>query len=673
LSDNRMGIMSRNRILMTTALPYANASIHLGHIFEHVQADIWCRFQKMKGNECVFVCADDTHGTPVMISAQNRGITPEKLIEDIQKEHFADLTGFEVEYDNYYTTHSQESTELAQSFFKAMKAEGYISEKKIEQAYCEHDKMFLPDRFVKGTCPNCGAEDQYGDNCEVCAATYTPDEVKDPFCVLCKNKPISKESLHLFFELNHFKDFLQNWIGGHTQKEVTNKMMEWFEEDLRSWDISRDAPYFGIPIPGYEGKYFYVWLDAPIGYISATKNWADKNNKNFLDYWKNEDCEIHHFIGKDITYFHTLFWPAMLKAADYNTPEFVHVHGFINVNGEKMSKSKGTFINARTYLNHADPMYLRYYYASKTSPTSDDIDLNMDDFVGRVNAELIGKITNLASRGVQMLHKKLDGKTSVMDPDGEKVFNISIAAQDRISEYFDQREFSKAMQEIRSIAEDANKYFDEKAPWKTIKEQPEETRKVLTSVINIYKNILIYLKPVLPEYSKKAEQILNLGSLSWSDLEKTLVEHPINEYVHLATRIDPDQVNKMIEEEKKNAPTKPDTKISKGLPLIEFDDFMKVDLKTAKVIECNEVEGADKLLQITADVGDGETKNIFAGIKSSYSPDQLLGKTVVIVNNLKPRKMKFGTSEAMILAVDTGNGLSIVEPEKQAKPGVRVK
>jgi methionyl-tRNA synthetase len=665
---------TQRKILITAALPYANGEIHLGHLLEYTQADIWNRFQKLRGHDSHYFCADDTHGTPIMISARKKGVSPEDFILEMHAKHAQDFADFEIEFDNFYTTHSEENKELSAFIFQKMKEQNHIEVKTIEQAYCQHDKMFLPDRFVQGTCPKCKAENQYGDACEQCSATYQPAELVNAKCTLCGNKPITKDSEHIFFKLNDHKSFLSSWVSEHTQKEVSNKMMEWFEEDLRNWDISRDAPYFGFEIPGHPGKYFYVWLDAPIGYIASSKNWAIKNGRNYEEFWKSEDAEIYHFIGKDITYFHTLFWPAMLKTAGFNLPKRIQVHGFVKVNGEKMSKSKGTFINARTYLNHADPMYLRYYYASKLSSNADDIDLNLNDFVHRVNSELIGKITNLASRGAQMLTKKLDSIVVEMDSDGAALFEKVKQRSSEIAHHYESFEYSKALKLVRDLAEEANKYFDEKQPWKTIKEDPNETKKVLSSILYIFRALTIYLKPVLPKYAHKVEVLYNEpAELNWSSLQDSLLGRKLNSYKHLAQRLDMKNIDKIIEEEKSKMNTT-EAGSEQEHEYITIDDLMKVELKTGKVVECIEVEGADKLLQLQVDLGEQKNRNIIAGIKSSYTPSELINKTVIVVANLKPRKMKFGTSEGMILAVKNDKGeLAVLSPDKEVAAGVRAK
>ncbi len=534
------------KILVTSALPYANGDIHIGHLVEYLQTDFWVRFQKMKGNECHYMCADDTHGTPVMISARKQGITPEELIEENHEKHIEDFAEFEIEFDNYYSTNSPENKVFSEEIYSHMVDNGHIESKFITQYYCEKDKMFLPDRFVTGTCPRCSAEDQYGDSCDKCGATYSSAETLNPRCTICKSKPVEKESEHLFFKLNHFKDFLKGWVKGHTSKEVANKLDEWLKEDLRDWDISRDAPYFGFPIPGKEGKYFYVWVDAPIGYMSATQNWCQANNRNFDEFWREGDSRLVHFIGKDIVYFHTLFWPAMLHNAGYKTPDDVFVHGFLTVNGEKMSKSKGTFINARTFLDHLDPLFLRYYYGCKLSSSMDDIDLSFEDFANRVNSEFIGKITNLASRGVQMLNK-VDSMLGTVPDDGKGLIEETQRKAETIADLYEGRDFGKALVEIRNLADAANRYFDERKPWEVIKADVEAGREILTTVINIFRLLTIYLKPILPSYARKVELLFNEGPYTWESRKVVLENHKMNKFEHLAKRVDKKKIDKMIE------------------------------------------------------------------------------------------------------------------------------
>lgn len=539
------------RIIATSALPYANGSIHLGHLVEYTQTDFWIRFQKMRGHQALYICADDTHGAPIMIRARSEGITPEELIARSHKEHLEDFQDFQIRFDQFHSTHSEENERLSHRIFKEMEANGHIQVKNVEQSYCEHDKMFLPDRFVVGICPNCASPDQYGDSCDKCGATYHPTDLKEPRCSLCSNPPIRKKSEHLFFRLNDFKDFLKQWVPSHTQKEVSNKLKEWFDDDLRDWDISRDAPYFGFEIPGYPGKYFYVWVDAPIGYLSSTYKWCKENNQDFDQFWNSHNTEIYHFIGKDIVYFHALFWPAMLKTAKIKTPTKIFVHGFLTVNGEKMSKSKGTFISARNYLKFLDPTHLRYYYACKLNGIG-DIDLSFEDFSNRVNSDLIGKITNLGSRGVQMINKKLDGKTSQPTDRGLELIQWAQSRSSEIAELYENLNFAKAMIEVREIADKTNQYFDELAPWKLIKEDEETTRQILTDILAIFTIMTIYLKPIMPDYAGKVEKLFGFPELLWDDINLVRIENQIynaslNPFEHLSQRVDFKKIDELVE------------------------------------------------------------------------------------------------------------------------------
>ena len=544
----------QRRIIATSALPYANGAIHIGHLVEYIQTDFWVRFQKMRGHQALYICADDTHGTPVMIRARKEGITPEALIEKSQGEHERDFSKFQIHFDNYYSTHSPENEKMAGRIFKAMEDNGHINVKDVEQSYCEHDKMFLPDRFVVGTCPNCGAEDQYGDSCDKCGATYSPTDLKNPKCSICSNPPVKKSSEHLFFKLNDFKDYLREWVPQHTQSEVANKLKEWLDDELRDWDISRDAPYFGFEIPGHPNKFFYVWVDAPIGYLSSTQKWCEKNNIDFDEFWNDEKSEIYHFIGKDIVYFHTLFWPAMLKTAGIKTPEKVFVHGFLTVNGEKMSKSKGTFISAEKFEEFLDPTHLRYYYACKLNGIG-DIDLSFDDFSSRVNSDLIGKITNLGSRGAQMINKKFDGMTSEPTKEGQEIIEWAYNKSEIIAKLYEELNFAKAMVEIREIADKTNQYFDEKAPWKLIKEDPETTKAILTDILGVFLIMTIYLKPIMPEYAQEVEKLFGLEDLKWDDLNEFKVGQKIynsklNAFKHLSQRVDAKKIDELVEASK---------------------------------------------------------------------------------------------------------------------------
>lgn len=539
------------RIVVTAALPYANGQIHIGHLVEYLQVDFWSRFQKMRGHECVYICADDTHGTPIMVRARQEKRSPEALIAQSSEEHQKDFADFLIKFDHYGSTNSEENKELVSEVFLTVKEKGHIQSKMIEQLYCEHDKMFLPDRFVKGTCPKCHSADQYGDSCDKCSSTYSPSELKEAKCSLCGNKPIIKSSEHLLFQLQHFQSFLKEWVPQHTQVEVSRKMSEWLDQDLREWDISRDEPYFGFKIPGYDNKYFYVWLDAPIGYISSSWQWCKLKGKKLEDYWQNKKSEIFHCIGKDIVYFHTLFWPALLSESRFNTPTAVWVHGMLTVNGEKMSKSKGTFISARAYLNHLSPEHLRYYYSCKISSTVDDMDLNMEDFTQRVNSDLIGKITNLGSRGAQLLSKKMDGTLCTPSAEGMALIRQAQTQSESIAAHYEVRDFSKAINEIRAIADMANKYFDEKAPWKSIESNPKEAKEVISTILNIFRILTIYLKPILPEYARKVEKLFGESTYSWYHVAQVLETQRLNDYEHLSTRVDPLKVKAVLEETKK--------------------------------------------------------------------------------------------------------------------------
>ncbi|WP_347359673.1 methionine--tRNA ligase [Bdellovibrio sp.] len=683
----------KRKILITCALPYANGYIHLGHLVEYLQADFWARFQNMRGNECVFICADDTHGTPIMVKAREMKITPEALIAQSYKEHTQDFADFQVQFSHFGSTNSEENRLLCEFFYKKMQEGNHTRTQTIQQLYCNHDKMFLPDRFVKGTCPKCGAKEQYGDSCDVCGSTYSPSDMKEVHCSMCGNTPVLKDSDSIFFKLNDFKAYLEEWIPKHCSSEISKKMLEWFNEDLKDLDISRDEPYFGFAIPGTNNKkFFYVWVDAPMGYMSTTEQWAKNQGKTLKDIWQDPSREIYHFIGKDIARFHTIFWPAFLKAAEFRSPNQVFVHGHLMVNGEKMSKSKGTFIAARTYLNHLNPEYLRYYYSTKLNSSVDDIDLNLEDFTGRVNSELVGKITNLGSRGGQMLKKKMDGVMSVPDAEGKKLIEHAQKTGESIAAHYEARDFAKALTEIRGLADDANKYFDEKAPWKTIDTDPAGTKEVITTTLNMFRLLAIYLKPVLPYYSDKVAKLLNESSYQWSDLNKVLTNCPINDYEHLATRIEADKVKAMIEEGKKineelqaakkaastaapKAAAPAATAAAEARPAeIEFADFDKVDLRIGQIIEAEEIKEADKLLRLKVDIGEGQIRQIISGIKAAYKAEQMVGRKVLVCVNLKPRKMKFGMSEGMILAAGTGGSdLFVLSADEGAQVGQRVK
>ncbi|WP_064606680.1 methionine--tRNA ligase [Photobacterium sp. J15] len=674
------------KILVTCALPYANGSIHLGHMLEHVQADIWVRYQRLRGNEVHFICADDAHGTPIMLKAQQMGMEPEQMIAEVSKEHQADFAGFDISFDNYHSTHSDENRELASFVYTQLKEKGYITNRTISQLFDPEKEMFLPDRFVKGTCPKCKAEDQYGDNCDSCGETYSPTDLIDPKSAVSGATPVMKDSEHFFFDLPQFEGMLKDWTkSGALQDETANKMQEWFESGLQQWDISRDAPYFGFEIPGETGKYFYVWLDAPIGYMGSFKNLCDKRDDlNFDEFWnKDSSTELYHFIGKDIVYFHSLFWPAMLDGAGLRKPNNVFVHGYVTVNGAKMSKSKGTFIKAGTYLKHLDPECLRYYYAAKLNNRIDDLDLNLEDFTQRVNSDVVNKIVNLASRNAGFISKRFEGKLAENFAEPELYAEFAAAA-DRIAELYENREYSRAIREITALADKANQYVDEKAPWVVAKEEgkDQELQEICSVGINLFRVLMTYLKPVMPQLAERTEGFLN-ETLTWEGIAQPLTGHEITKFKALFNRIDPKHVEAMIETSKEDAaaekaaaeqaakPTGPlvDEPIAEE---IEFDDFAKVDLRIAKIVSCEEVPKANKLLKLQLDLG-GETRQVFAGIKSAYKPEDLIGKHTVMVANLKPRKMKFGMSEGMVLAAGPGGkDLWILEPHEGAQPGMRV-
>ena len=674
--------MSKQRkILVTSALPYANGPIHLGHLVEYIQTDIWVRFQKQRGNTCTYVCADDAHGTPIMLKADQMGISPQQLIDKVSEEHQRDFSGFLVNFDNYYSTHSEENREFASLIYTRLRDGGHIAKRTITQAYDPEKQMFLPDRFIKGECPKCSAADQYGDSCEVCGATYSPTELKNAYSAVSGAKPVEKESEHYFFKLEDFEEFLKEWVDTHVQAQMKHKLNEWFESGLQQWDISRDAPYWGFEIPDAPGKYFYVWLDAPIGYMASFKNWADKNGVDFNDYWaKDSDAELYHFIGKDIAYFHTLFWPAELHGAGFRTPTGVFCHGFLTVNGQKMSKSRGTFIMAETYLKHLKPEYLRYYFAAKLGSGIDDIDLSLDDFRLRVNADLVNKVVNIASRCAGFLTKKFDGQLAdeLAEP---ALYADAVAAGASIADAYEKREYARAMREIMALADKANQYIDSAEPWVLAKQEGKEAevQACCSMGINLFRIILNYLAPVLPEVAKRGAEFLNIEDQSWDAVATPLRNHKINKFKPLMQRVEPEQIEAVIEDSKQNlqaaAPAAPAKKpsIEPIADEITFDDFAKVDLRVVRIAKAEHVEGADKLLRLTLDLGDGE-RNVFAGIKSAYAPEDLEGKLTVMVANLAPRKMKFGMSEGMVLAAGPGGKeLWILEPHSGAQPGMRIR
>ncbi len=693
--------MSR-KILVTSALPYANGAIHLGHLVEYIQTDIWVRFQKMSGNECWYVCADDTHGTPIMLRAEKEGITPEQLIARVHGEHSRDFAGFLVGFDNYYSTHSPETRDCANDIYGKLKAAGLIEVRSIEQYYDPVKQMFLPDRFIKGECPKCHAKDQYGDNCEVCGAAYAPTDLIEPFSAVSGAKPELRHSDHYFFKLSdpRCEAFLREYTSsGVLQAEAANKMQEWLgapgDNKLSDWDISRDAPYFGFEIPDAPGKYFYVWLDAPIGYMGSFRNLCAQKGLDFDEFFKKDSStELYHFIGKDILYFHALFWPAELQHAGYRTPTKIFAHGFLTVDGAKMSKSRGTFITAESFLNSGmNPEWLRYYFAAKLSNTMEDIDLSFDDFVARVNSDLVGKYVNIASRAAGFIAKRFNGQLAPADDSLPAIRAIRDAAP-RVAELFEAREFSKAIREIMALTDGANQYVDSVKPWELAKQEGKdsELHAACSNALNLFRLLTVLLKPVLPATAAKVEAFMNLAPLTWGDAGTLLAGgHAINAYSHLTTRVDAKQIEALIEANKQSlapaaaeAPAKPAAKAAekKEVPastdgLCNIDDFMKVDLRIAKIVNAEHVDGADKLVRLTLDIGEEKTRNVFAGIKAAYDPAQLVGRLTVMVANLAPRKMKFGLSEGMVLAASDLDGktpgLYLLSPDSGAQPGMRVK
>lgn len=686
--------MTERRILVTEALPYANGHIHIGHLVEYIQTDIWVRFQKLRGHRCIYLCADDTHGTAIMIRARQEGRSEEELIADMQQAHEKDFAGFDIEFDNYGSTNSLENRELCAEFWSAIRNSGLVKEKDVEQLYDPEAETFLADRFVRGTCPKCKTPDQPGDNCSNCGHHYSPTELIDPVSTLSGATPEVRSALHLFIELEQLHDFLNDWTqsGEHLQSEVANYLKGHFlHEPLRDWDISRPAPYFGFEIPDSPGNYWYVWFDAPIGYMASTRQWCDKHGENFDDWWRNSETEIHHFIGKDITYFHTLFWPGMLKTAGFNLPKKVHIHGFLTVGGEKMSKSKGTFVMASTYLKHLDPAYLRYYYASKLGPKLDDLDLNLEEFKTKVDSDLVGKVVNIASRSAKFVQ---GGNLSESYPDDGGLFQQATEAGDRIAELYENCDYNAAMREIMQLADRANKFVEDREPW-TLRKDPEkqdELRNICTVALNLFRQIAIYLAPVVPRLARQTSELLNddIGPGDWQKSHTPLTGIPVSQFQHMMQRVDPKQVKKMIEESKETQAetpstldSQPSTQFNDGPeplekePLTEeectFDEFMKVDMRVARVVEAGHVEGADRLLQLKLSLGGDVTRNVLAGIKGVYNPEDLLGQLVICCANLAPRKMRFGVSEGMVLASGTGGkDIYILRPDSGAKPGMRV-
>lgn len=683
----------QRKILVTSALPYANGSIHLGHMVEHIQTDVWVRFQKLRGHECHYCCADDTHGTPVMLAAQKQGIAPEDMIAKVREEHIADFTGFHIGYSNYYSTHSPENKQFSQDIYRALKANGKIESRVIEQLFDPEKQMFLPDRFVKGECPKCHAQDQYGDNCEVCGTTYSPTELINPYSAVSGAKPELRESEHFFFKLGECADFLKAWTSGnnphdgkpHLQPEALNKMKEWLgegeETTLSDWDISRDAPYFGFEIPDAPGKYFYVWLDAPVGYMASFKNLCDRIGVDFDEYFKaDSQTEMYHFIGKDILYFHALFWPAMLHFSGHRAPTGVYAHGFLTVDGQKMSKSRGTFITAKSYLEQGlNPEWMRYYIAAKLNSKIEDIDLNLQDFISRVNSDLVGKYVNIAARASGFIAKRFEGR--LKDVSGSLLLQKLAAESDNIAEQYENREYARALRDIMALADAVNEYVDANKPWELAKQEGQDERlhEVCSELINAFTMLTAYLAPVLPQTAANAARFLNLDAITWANTRETLGEHTINKYEHLMQRVEQKQVDDLIEANKQSIQTTPapaaeESKYEKVAEQASFDDFMKIDMRVAKVLNCEAVEGSTKLLKFDLDFG-FEKRIIFSGIAASYpNPAELNGRMVIAVANFAPRKMaKFGVSEGMILSAATAEGkLKLLDVDAGAQPGDKV-
>ncbi|MEQ5802305.1 methionine--tRNA ligase [Halomonas sp. H10-9-1] len=677
-----MSTNATRKILVTSALPYANGAIHLGHLLEYIQTDIWVRFQKSRGQQCHYVCADDAHGTAIMLRAEQEGIPPEALIDRVSREHQADFATFGVAFDNYHSTHSEENRTFSELIYTRLRDKGHIATRDIEQMYDPVKGLFLADRFIKGTCPTCKADDQYGDNCEACGATYTPAELIDPVSAISGATPEVRGSTHYFFKLPDFTDFMHHWINdGHVQPQIRNKLMEWFEAGFNEWDISRDAPYFGFEIPDAPGKYFYVWLDAPIGYLASFKNLCDREGLDFDSYWrKDSDAEVYHFIGKDIVYFHALFWPAMLHGADFRTPTAVNCHGFVTVNGAKMSKSRGTFIKAATYADYLNPEYLRYYFAAKLTSRVDDLDLNLEDFAARVNSDLVGKVVNIASRCAGFVKKLGGGRLSAHCAEPELVARF-ISAGDEIAEQFEAREFGRAMRLVMELADEANTYIAEAEPWVLAKQEgrEQEVLEICSVGINLFRQLMVYLAPVVPCMAEGTREFLKLESLDWHSRHAVLLDHEIAKFKPLMTRVERDKIDAMIEASKEDLVEEQKLKETPRGPLAEqpiaaeiaFEEFIKVDLRIARIAKAEYVEGADKLLKLTLDLG-GESRTVFSGIRAAYAPEALEGRLTVMVANLAPRKMRFGVSEGMVLASANDEGIYLLSPDAGAEPGQRV-
>ena len=661
------------RTLVTSALPYSNGAIHLGHLLEHIQTDIWTRYRRLLGNECYYVCAEDTHGTATMLSAKDRNISPEQLVDEARLEHINEFIAFGIDHDEYYTTHSPENEEIATLIYRTLAEKGAIFQRSVEQLFDPEQELFLADRYVKGICPKCGADDQPGDNCDACGATYNAIEMRDPRSVLSNAVPIVKSSEHYFFDLPQFTDFLKAWINsGTVQDDVANKLREWLDGGLKAWDISRDAPYFGFRIPNSKNKYFYVWLDAPIGYMASFKHWCDQHDVDFEDFWSKEStCELHHFIGKDIVNFHALFWPAVLHCAGFRTPTKVHVHGMVTVNGEKMSKSKGTFINAATFRQYVEPEALRYYYAARLGPSMADIDINFEDFITRVNSDLVGKLVNIPSRCANFVRKMFANTLAETLTDSALVEEFA-AVQPQIEDCFELGDTRQVVRIVMNLADRVNQFLTESAPWNLARTPGNEAEihQICSLAINLYRTLCVYLKPIVPKLVARSEEFFNAGELNWDDVGQPLLNHRLGKFKPLLKRIESTQVDKMLNASKESKPSMSNTN---SKPTIDITDFDKIDLRVAKVVEASFVEGAKKLLKLTLSV-DGEKRTVFAGIRDAYNPNTLLGRNVVVVANLKPRKMRFGVSEGMVLAAGPGGKeIFIVAPDDGAQEGMTVR
>jgi methionyl-tRNA synthetase len=686
----------RRTILVTSALPYANGAPHLGHMVEYVQTDMWVRYQRMRGHDCLYVCASDAHGTPIMLKARQEGVSPEDLIARVSAEQRRDFADFDISFDNFHTTHSDENREVTNDIYRRLLAAGHIRRETIRQAYDEQARMFLPDRYVRGTCPKCGTLDQYGDSCESCGATYTPADLKDAISVVSGTAPVQRDSEHLFFRLGDFEPMLRDWTGsGRLQPAVTAKLGEWFSAGLRDWDISRDEPYFGFEIPGETGKYFYVWLDAPIGYLGSLLNYCRRTGADFDRYWKpDSDAEVYHFIGKDIVYFHTLFWPAVLHGAGYRPPTSVYAHGFLTVNGQKMSKSRGTFITARAWLDHLPAEYLRYYYAARLGPGVDDLDLSLDDFVAKVNSDVVGKLVNIASRCAGFIARGSQGRLADRLPE-PALYEEFADARERISAAYEARDFAAVVREVMQLTDRANLYIDQRKPWLMAKDpaQAGDVQGVCTQGLNLFRALVVYLKPIMPRLAAGAERFLGLAPQQWDDVAQPLLGTTIGSYEPLATRVDPAATKALVDASAENlkpsgiptaadatpaavAPRSPGGAAAPnppGAPSISIDEFGRIDLRIARIAAAELVEGADKLLKLTVDLG-AERRTVFAGIRQAYSPDQLVGRLTVVVANLEPRKMRFGMSEGMVLAAGPGGkDIFLLSPDSGAEPGMKVK